>query len=365
MLDMSDAALAAVQRSFTMELRASSWLGDQLLADDIPIADGSETRDRSLSIPEQISLTVPRRDRGTSWEPTTPDHPLAAYGQQLHIGYGVDIGGSFEWINRGIFQVTEADSGDDSVSVTCEGLLCLIDEARFAGPFQPSGTLASTCRDLVEPALTAYIDPALTDRGVPVGLQWDDDRMSALQEVMSSWPAACRVTEDGLLVVEALVADTALGSPVLDLTDGTNGTVIRWSGASTRDGAFNAVVAQGEDSSGNQISGVAYDTDGNSPYYYGGPFSPLLVPYVFQSDLLATVDQCRAAAAAKLVALRRQASRVLSVTCLPHPGLIPGDVVSVTTADGLLAGATATVETIALPYSPGEMSMTVRVVGGG
>jgi hypothetical protein len=161
------------------------------------------------------------------------------------------------------------------------------------------------------------------------------------------------------------VQDTSPGAAVLDLTDGTGGTVIRWSGATIRDGAFNCVVAQGEDASGNQISGTAYDTDQSGPYYYGGPFSPLPVPYFFQSDLLTTVDQCRAAAAAKLTALRRQASRTLSVTCLPHPGIVPGDVVTVTTSDGVLTQALASVESMSLPYSPSEMSLTVRVLGGG
>lgn len=365
MLTMSDAALDAVTRSFVMEMRAESWLGDQLLTDAIPIADGSETRDRSLAVPEQISLTVPRRDRGVSYEPVHPDDPLASYGQQLRIGYGVDLGGHFEWINRGTFLITEAEADGDTVSVTCEGLLSLVNEAVFAAPFQPSGTLGATARALVEPALTVLIDPALTDRGVPVGLEWDDDRMAALQEVLTAWPAGTHVTEDGLLLISPVLDDIAPGAPVLALTDGAGGTVVRWSGGTSRDGAFNTVVAQGEDANGNQITGVAYDTNQNSPYWVGGPFSPLPVPYVFSSGLLTTVGQCRAAAATRLTTLRRTASRTLNVTCVPHPGLIPGDVVTVTSADYGLKGVLAMIETIDLPYSPGQMSMTVRVLSGG
>ncbi|HEY6117992.1 MAG TPA: hypothetical protein VI172_18745, partial [Candidatus Dormibacteraeota bacterium] len=67
---MSDEALAVVQRSFTMQMRVESWLGDELLADDVPVAAGSEDRDTSLSVPERISLTVPVSDRGTSWDPS-------------------------------------------------------------------------------------------------------------------------------------------------------------------------------------------------------------------------------------------------------------------------------------------------------
>lgn len=361
MLDMSTTALAVVQGSHTMSMRAESWLDGQLIADNIPIADGSETRDRSLSVPEQISLTVPRRDQGYNWDPGTDvAHPLAAYGQILRIDYGVDVGGSWEWINRGWFLITASSTDGDTVSVNAQGLLTLVDEAQLVAPFQPSSTdtLASVIRALIEPALTCLFDGALIDRAVPLGLQWDSDRLAAVTELLDSWAADMTVTEDGYLYI-APVADN--GAPVLAITDDpTTGTVVQWQGSTTRDGAFNVVVAQGEDSAGNQIQGVAYDGLGNSPYRYGGPFNPLPVPYPYQSSLLTTVAQCRTAAASKLRLLRRQAFRKLSVTMVPHPGLVPGDIVAVTGAG--LTAAPCAIESMSLPYSPGEMNLTVRVL---
>ncbi|MEU8717474.1 hypothetical protein, partial [Streptomyces sp. NPDC048663] len=98
---MSTTALAVVQGSYTMAMRAESWLGGQLLTDAVPIADGNEDRDRSLAVPEKITLTVPRRDRGFDWDPgADPAHPLAAYGQMLRIDYGIDVGNGYEWINQ-------------------------------------------------------------------------------------------------------------------------------------------------------------------------------------------------------------------------------------------------------------------------
>jgi hypothetical protein len=358
---MSATALAVVQGSYQMGMRAEAWLDGQLVADNIPIADGSESRDRSLAVPEQISLTIPRRDQGYDWDPgTDPAHPLAAYGQQLRIDYGVDIGGQFEWVNRGWFLITESSTDGDTVSVSCQGLLTLIDEASLVAPFQPSttDTLGSVLRALVEPALTCSFDGALTDRTVPLGMQWDSDRLAAVTEVLDSWAADASVTEDGFLFIEPVSDD---GSPVLSITDDrATGTVVRWQGSTSRDGAFNVVVAQGEDSAGNQIQGVAYDGIGDSPYRYGGPFNPLPVPYTYQSSLLTTVDQCRKAAASKLKLLRRQAFRRLGVTMVPHPGLVPGDIVSVTGAG--LTAAPCVIEAMSLPYSPGEMSLTVRVL---
>jgi hypothetical protein len=302
---------------------------------------------------------VPRRDRGVTWDPgADPTHPLAALGQRIRIDYGVHIGhNNVEWLNRGWFLTTDTSTDGDTVSVTLQGLLSLIDEAKFAAPFQPSGGLIATVRALVEPALSVSIAGGLVDRDVPQGMQWDDDRLGALHEVLDAWAADAYVTEDGVLQLAPL-DDT--GDPVLDLTDGTGGTVVRWQSASTRDGAYNAVVCQGEDPDGNQIQGVAYDTSGTSPYRIGGPFSPLVVPYTLSSPLMSTVDQCRLAAATTLARLRRTASRRLSVTMVPHPGLMIGDVVSVT-GQGL-TGTPCTVEALSLPYSPGQQAMTVRVL---
>ncbi|MFR9796639.1 DUF5047 domain-containing protein [Streptomyces sp. MS06] len=355
---MSTEAQAIVLAGYTMSMRAESWLGDELLAADIPISGGGETRDRSDSVPERITLTVPRRDRSTDWDPRTVDHPLAAYGQRLRIDSGVELrGGHTEWINRGSFVITDSRTDGETVTVTADGLLSLIDEAKFVAPFQPSGTLVSTVRALVEPALTVTVDGTLADRAVPLGMQWDTDRLGALAEVLSAWPASARVTEDGYLLVEPLSDD---GDPVLSLTDGVGGTVVEWRGGSSRAGAFNVVVAQGEDSDGTQIQGVAYDAVGTSPYRTGGPFNPLPVPYQFESPLMSTVAQCRAAASTKLAALRRQAYRKLDVTMVPHPGLVIGDLVSVTGAG--LTDALCAVEAMSLPYSPGEMALTVRVL---
>ncbi|WND33945.1 DUF5047 domain-containing protein [Streptomyces sp. BB1-1-1] len=357
MLDLSAEALAIIRRSFVMDVRVSSWRGGELLADDVPISAGSEARDRSLAVPERVTLTVPRRDRGTDWDPGgDPDHPLAAFGQQLHIAYGVDIGSGMEWIDRGWFLITDARADGDDINVTAQGLLALIEEAKFVAPYQPAAgdTLVSTVRGLVEPALTVVFDTTLVDRDVPLAMQWDQDRLGALNEVLDAWPADSRVHEDGYLLIEPMVD---VGTPVLALTDGQGGTVMRWAGASSRDGAFNVVVAQGEDGEGTQLRGTVYDQ--SSPYQVGGPFSPLPVPYSFQSPLLKTIEQCRRAAQTRLTLLRRTADRRLEVTMVPHPGLQVGDTVALT--NDTLTGALGTLETLSLPYTPGQMTATVRV----
>ncbi|MER5703473.1 DUF5047 domain-containing protein [Micromonospora sp. NPDC002296] len=356
MIELSTEAQSVLTRSYRLYLRVESWLGDELLADDVPVETGAEEVDRSLRVPERVTLTVPQLDRGVSWSPTTADHPLAANGQRLRVQLGVGLGvGRVEWIQRGWFVIQSSDADGDSVSVQAGGLLSLVDEARLVSPYQPTGTLLSTLRGLVEPALTVVADPALVDRAVPSGINYDEDRLSAVGELLDAWAADASVTADGYLHVAPMATST---TPVLALTDRRGGTVIKATGSSTREGAVNAVVARGTAADGTQVQGVAYDYTG--PKALDGPFNPLPVPYFYSSPLLTTVAQASSAAQTVLARLKRGTGREFDVEMVPHPGLQDGDTVTVTTDD--YVALACTVEGLRLPYTPasGPQRLTVR-----
>jgi hypothetical protein len=355
MISISDEAMSALTRSWRYRAQVQSWRGGELLAADVPLVSGSEEVDRSLRVPERMTMTVPRVERGFSWDPVEHDHPLAAFGQRLWVRLGVDLGRYTEWFLRGEYLITDSSTEGDTVTVEAAGLLQLVDEARLSSPFQPSGTFVSTLRSLVEPALTVYTADAPEDRSVPTGLNWDEDRLGAVLELLETWPATAYVTGDGFLVVEEVADSTDV---VLSLTDGEDGTVLNWGGTSSRDGGYNLVVARGADSDGNQLQAVAYDYSG--PTAYQGPFNPLPVPYFYSSPLLTTQDQCQKAANTRLASLQADRSTRITATCVPHPALQAGDAVHVT-GRGLTA-AWCIVEALTLPYQPGEMTLTLRVV---
>ncbi|HYH31096.1 MAG TPA: DUF5047 domain-containing protein [Pseudonocardia sp.] len=361
MIELSDAAASVLTRSFRRYVRAESWLGEQLLAEDIPISAGAEQVDRALSVPERVTLQVPLRDRGTSWAPVDDDSPLAANGQRLRVELGVGIGhGAIEWLTRGWFVIHSAKPQGAAVDVELRGLLQLVDEARLVSPYQPSGTLGSTVRGLVEPALTVAFDTGLTDRAVPAGMNIDEDRLAGVYSVLDAWGADARVTEEGWLEVGPAADPT---EAVLDLTDGAGGTVVDVAGESTREGAVNAVVARGTDSAGNQVQGVAYDTSGG-PKQYGGDFNPLPVPEFFESPLLTTVAQAQLAARTRLARKLRAVARTFEVACVPHPALQAGDLVTLTSGRLGLQAQPCVVERLTLPYLPGggAMQLAVRTV---
>jgi len=356
MIDLSADAQSVLTRSFEYQVRVESWLGEELLAEDVPVATASEEGDRSLAVPERVTLTVPRYDRGMSWSPVAADHPLAANGQRLRVQLGIGVRGRVEWIQRGWFVVESAEPSGDTVDVEAVGLLALIEEARLVSPLQPSGTLVSTLRDLIEPALTVDIDASVTDRAVPSAINLDEDRLGAMNELLDAWPAEAYVTEEGYLQVTAPA--TAAAAPVLELTNGAGGTVITADGTSAREGGFNAVVARGTASDGGQVQGVAFDASG--PKRYGGPYNPLPVPYFFSSPLLTTVAQAQAAAATVLARVKRQTALTFRADIVPHPGLQLGDVVTLTNDD--YTDLRCTVEGLSLPWtaSGGSQSLTLR-----
>jgi hypothetical protein len=347
MITVSTTATDVLTRSYRTHLRVESWRGGVLLAEDVPVDSASEECDRSLRIPERVTFTVPRRDRSVSWAPDGDDHPLAAKGQRLHVKLGVStVGSQVEWFQRGVFLIAESTADGDVVNVSAVGMLTLIDEAKLVSPFQPSGTLASTLRGLVEPALTVLIDAALVDRAVPAGINFDEDRLGAVLELLDAWPADAYVDPAGYLRVQPTTQST---TPLFTLTDDTGGTVVTVAGTSTREGAYTAVVARGTASDGGQVQGTAFDLD--------AVFNPLPVPYFFSSPLLTTVGEASVTAATVLARKQREAARDLEVTMVPNPTLQAGDV-------GTVNGSLCSIEALTLPYvaGGGAQQLSVRLL---
>lgn len=360
MITLSTAATSVLSGSYRYYSRYSSWLGDQLLATDIPVVGGGEDGDRSNGVADRVTLTMPREDRGYVWAPSGNDlHPLAAAGQRIRVELGIGLDGSaIEWFNRGEFPIVDVDPGDDSVGLTCAGLMFLVEEARLVSPFQPTGDLAASIRSVVEPAVSVVFDPALVNRGVPVGMNFEDSRIEALNELCDAWPADYVMTAEGYLYVYSPAASR---TPVAMISEAAGGTVVEITGRSTREGAYNAVVARGQTSAGAQFQAVAYDISGG-PKAYGGPFNPLPVPYFFQSPLLTDMSQARSSAETILARLQRDTSRQFAVEIVPDPRLQLGDLVTLVSAEytGL-----AEIDQLSLPYFPdASMTLNLRTVAG-
>ncbi len=357
MIEISDIAKASLLRGNQYRfLRVESWYDDQLLDDDIPVQSGTEDVDRASSVPERITLTVPRIAKrsfdGQRFDYTPGDllSPLAANGQMIRVVVGIGVGfGRIEWLTRGWYVITESEADGDEVQVEAAGLLYKVQEADLINPLQPTGTFKDTVRKLIEPAITVEFDGALVDRAVPASVQFDNDRLRSLEEVLTAWPADADMTPEGFLYVSP-VADPA--SVSVALSTATSGTVLKKVGKSTRDGVYNAVVAQGTTADGGLVRGVAYGQGG--PKRSGGPFNELPVPLFFDSPLITTQAQASAAAASRLGRLRRTTSQEFELRMVPHPALLTGDRVTVD-------GTPYISEALNLPLTAGGGEMRCRV----
>lgn len=354
MIELSDLVAAALLRGNQRRyLRIESWYDDRIVDEDIPAENAREEVDRGSNVPERVTFSVPRYSRGTDYAPTDIDSPLAANGQLIRVTVGIGTSPEqTEWLQRGWYVITNSEPSGDAIQVEAAGLLWKIQEARLINPLQPSGTFKSTIRNLVEPALTVEFDSALTDRAVPASVNYDDDRLGALNTTLAAWPAVAEVTPDGYLYITSASDPTEVS---LALSTAAGGTIIEKRTTSTREGVYNAVVAQGTASDGGLLRGVAYDLTG--PKRSGGPFNELPVPLFLDSPLITTQAQANAAAASRLVTLKRQTGVFYDVRMVPHPALLAGDLVTLDGMSGVIEGLN-----LPLTAAGGEMTLKVREV---
>jgi hypothetical protein len=360
--------------SFTLSCRATVTLAGQVIADDLPVVGGHEEFDDNLAVPERVTVKFPRTIDGVDMIPTAATSPLAPYGQRLHIKLGVGIsGGKTEWLDRGEFLIWEVSlNGNAEIEVVAVGLLELIDEARLVAPFQPTGTFTTALRQLLEPAVTVIVDPDVTalDRTVPTGINEDEDRLGALNNLMKAWPARCQMTPAGYLAV--LPADdypydfgyVQLYNFTEDGITQNLADIIEVGGTITREGLANTVVARGQDAVGNQMIGVAYDKTPSGPTSLRGPFNPLPVPIYYFSPLLSTSQQCQDAAVSLLRRKAAQAAQKLELRCVPDPRFCGNDRIDYIAerSTDIDRSIPVVIERMTLPYTAdsGPMVLIVR-----
>lgn len=342
---------------------ASSWLGDQVLAEELPVISGRLSVDVGQQVPERLTFTVPQWADGVSWVPDGPWHPLAKFGQYVDLSVTVtaSVSGT-EWQTRlGRYQIQNWTHDDlaGTVAVECVGLLQRPADGRFTTPQvpRPGDTFKSLLARIVPDGIPVLFDAALVDRAVPTSFQWDEDRLGALYELADAWPARLRIDEFGQLQVLPPLPSLP-GSPVLSFTDGEGGTLVSAPTSDTRDGIYNVVVARSsatDSASRPPVQGIARITAG--PFSADGPYGPVVR---FWSSPLATTEAQLTASAQSLVAdsIRPASQRV--VTCAPDPRVDVDDVVEVRT------GAQVTSTAVPPSVDGGSASTTspVEIDGG-
>ena len=291
--------------AYTVEATVESWLGSEYLG-QVPVEDGSVSWDASQQVQGSLSLTVPRAGAvegqdWRDWDPVDPTHPLACFGQVLHVSLTIGslIGGGWWTVPLGRFLITSVEPGLSTVRVTGKSLLQRLEEDRLTQPMapDPAGSMASELRRLVGSRMGLIIDPALRDYPCP-SMTWGESRIDAVYEIARAWPAVVREGGDGILYVSPPTPDPT-SRPKFRLSDGDGGTVVGVAASVSRDKIYNRVVARGqENTDGGSPSFQAIADQMIGPMRVDGPYG--VVPRFFSSPLITSVAQAKETAEAML-----------------------------------------------------------------
>lgn len=358
----SDRFLAALRESHVLvSVVELHWPDGRV--DVLPHTGGSVAVDRGASV--RRTATVELHDAALL--PFTAADFLAIAGCRVRIHSGIHHPGSDRPetvpVFTGRLDSIKGDPDTGPVTITASGLEAIVTDDKFQTPYSTrSGTAAVTAiRGLIEAALPdAVLAASVSDE--PLGVRtWDAeaDRWAAVQELATAVGAEAYADADGIFIVEEL--PDLLTAPVAwEVAAGEGGALIAVNRGWSRQGIYNVVVANGENTEENTppVTATAEDDDPTSPTWVDGPFGR--VPMFHSSPTLTTATLAQGAAN-KLLRDAIKPAYTADLTALPNPLLAPGDVLRAVHGDG--RRTLYQVQSFSLDLSVGG-SFTLDLIGG-
>lgn len=370
---MSEAALSALTGSRAGErLICHVWYDGQVVAPDIDVSDWSITSDGARQVRTQVSLTV--TDPDGTLAPWGVDDPLGVGGARLQLIYALT---ETETVDLGYFRITTSDpaenwtlhaagsrtvwvSGGAQIPVGADDLTVIAVADRLLAPESPKtgSTVLSEVRRLLLGIMPVTVAAGVADRSVPTTTVFERERMDAVEDLLAMISCTHRMTGDGQLEVVSNVP----GPPVWEIAGGDDGVMVSLRRSQSADGLYNGAVSEGATPDGRQLIGRAFETTG--PLRWNGPHGRRPVFHA-ATGILTTQAAVDADAVSVLAGRLRGRTVDLAVTCLPHPGLQCGDVVTVasptvTGAEIALAGIVRKTSLRGSAAGPSPMTMTVE-----
>lgn len=334
MRPVSDAFKAAITQSHRMAVLVEVLQDSTVIRTLDTVTGGTVTLDAKAQSRGRVDLTLV--DDGTlSLVPTTAASTLAPYGRELRVSRGIRYpDNSLELVRLGVFRFDETtiseSPGSLEIQVAGPDRSDRISTARFEAPFQiASGTnVATAILAIITPAypdvVTDFVTTAVTTPDIFV--EEEGDRWELALKLARDAGLRLYFNGDGTLVLDV----DSTGQPVITLAEGTTGVLLSGGRRWTSQGAFNRVIATGENTGvGTPVRGVATDLNPLSPTYYNGPFGPR--PKFYRSQFIVTATQAQDAANAML-ARELGTTQTVNFGTLVLPHLEPGDIATITRA---------------------------------
>jgi hypothetical protein len=319
---------------------------------DIPIVSGDVSMDASASIRATLALTT---DGNQLWS-TEASGLLTPYGNEIFVRRGIDYGdGTREWVSQGYFRITDVQQDNNinnAISITAFDRMSNIIDSRLTEPRQFSiGTLLTT----VVSTLVHEVYPLATInwQGSSSGdvllrtlVTENEDRYQFIDDLVTSYGKIWYWDYNGELIVKDPPDPL---SPVYTVNAGAGGVLISFSRSISREGAYNAVVVNGQGTDDiPPVHVVVIDNEPLSATYWYGPFGQ--IPKFYASSFITTEGQATSAGTAMLQQSRGLPYNI-NFDTVPNPALEPLDPVLVFTGD---RDEVHVMETISLPLTAAD-----------
>jgi hypothetical protein len=208
------------------------------------------------------------------------------------------------------------------------------------------------------PSQTAFSIASTTElvpEIVVFGTQAGGDPWKDIREMAQAIGFECFFDPTGTFVFRP-VPDPRYGIPVWSFDESMTPLVVEAKRELGSDQTFNDIVIIGQStSSANAVSAEAMDLDPSSRTYVLGPFGRVSQRLTF--PLIITQSAAQAAANATL-SNSIGGSDTVTITCVPHPALEPGDVVKINCSD-VKANGTYMVQSMTTSLSPADPQQLV------
>lgn len=305
---------------------------------EIGIEAGEIVYDSTARVWSSMQMETPGIDEydGSSRFPRFPDSLLAPYGNEVYIRAGIRTGPDVLWVPLGYYRIDDTDqqrTSNGTIRLAGQDRWAGLEDARLLVPRQyqadqtRSAVVSGLVREVYPDAVIAWDDDS--DQ-LPLGrdLIVERDRAGALTDIAESIGKVTYFDSEGILRFEDVPDPDRI---VWDIRAGVNGVLVDSARRVNRDGAYNAVVATGEGSTGAAVQGIAVDVGEHSPTRWGGRFGQK--PRFYSSPLLTTgVSAQKAARTILLDHLGVPYSATFGT--VPNPALRPRLAVRIEQLDG-------------------------------
>jgi hypothetical protein len=261
----------AMSSSRTIFSQLDIVLNGVITASAVPLTKGTVTTDRSNN--ERYSASGVT----LAYYPWEDRPPFDIGGHRARIYTGVESIGIRETVQVGEYLIYDyGDNHKGELTLTLKGLEFIVIKDRFIRPRTPpyGASTVSTIVSLITESIpdAEVVIQCSRDKRITSTSPWEKERWDAVTALANSIETEVYAGHDGRFYITD-VPDLERLTPVAKMIAGPSGVLIAESTSRSRDKVYNAwsVSGQSSDPAVPAVWGFAYDSDPDSPTFYGRP----------------------------------------------------------------------------------------------